>query len=74
MKTLFLFLFFVAPVMAAENDVQEFIESCQASLEGRAQWDWSVVRVRTIVELGIKVPVLASFSVNPEIEFFFVKK
>ena len=73
MKALFL-IFLLSPAFAGEVDVQELMDRCQASLEGKPQWEWSVVRVRAILEMGIKVPVLASFSVNPEVELFFVKK
>ncbi len=60
--------------IADENPVQNLIDSCQQSLEGRGDWNWSVIRVRAILEMGIKVPVLASFSVNPEVELYFTKK
>ena len=57
----------------AENP-QELMLRCQESLEGKGDWSWSQVRVRTILEMGIEVPVLASFSINPEIELYFTKK
>ncbi len=37
-------------------------------------WAWDIIRFRTVLELGINIPVIANFSVNPEVEFFFVKK
>lgn len=73
MKAFVLFFLLCSPAFAVD-DMQVLLERCQSSLEGKPQWEWSVVRVRAILEMGIKVPVLASFSVNPEVELFFVKK
>ncbi len=58
---------------SAENP-QDLILRCHESLESKDNWKWKLVRVRTVLEMGIKVPVLASFSVNPEIELYFTKK
>lgn len=77
MKALFLavFLTFSSGAFAAdERDVQNLIESCQSALVGKGNWSWSLIRVRVILEMGIEVPVLASFSVNPEVELYFTKK
>ena len=57
-----------------ERDVQDLMDSCQQSLEGKADWKGSLIRVRVILEMGIEVPVLATFSVNPEVELYFTKK
>lgn len=62
-----------SPVMAAD-EVQDLMVRCQDALRGDSHWSWSVVRVRAVLELGIKVPVLATFSVNPEVELYFTKK
>lgn len=76
MKTFFLLILVSTSSLAfgAENPVQTLIGNCQQSLEGRGNWNWSVIRVRAILEMGIKVPLLASFSVNPEVELYFTKK
>ncbi|HXH76483.1 MAG TPA: hypothetical protein VNJ08_16045 [Bacteriovoracaceae bacterium] len=37
-------------------------------------WHWDVIRVRAMLELGIEIPLISKLSINPEIEFQFVKK
>lgn len=38
------------------------------------KWAWDLVRVRTVLEVGIEIPLITKFSLNPEVEFHFVKK
>lgn len=75
MKTFLLLIFLSLPAVAAETSpVQVLIDNCEQSLAGKGEWNWNVIRVRAILEMGIKVPVLASFSINPEVELYFTKK
>ncbi len=76
MKTLIITALLISTQTFAETleNPQDLMLRCQESLEGRGDLKWSLVRVRTILEMGIKVPVLASFSINPEIELYFTKK
>lgn len=72
---LLIFLLISAGATAnSEDEVQNLMVRCHESLEGKGHLQWNLVRVRTILELGIQVPLLASFSINPEIEFYFSKK
>ncbi|MES2526451.1 MAG: hypothetical protein V4598_05165 [Bdellovibrionota bacterium] len=66
--------FLLVALVTLSNPVQTLMDNCQESLEGRGNWSWSMIRVRAILEMGIKVPVLASFSINPEVELYFIKK
>ena len=76
MKTLILAALLLSSTAFAadEQDVQDLMNRCSQSLEGKGNWSWSLIRVRVILEMGIEVPVLASFSVNPEVELYFTKK
>lgn len=71
---IFILLFALSSFTAHAGDVQDLMNRCHESLRGETQWSWNVVRVRTILELGIRVPLLTSFNVNPEIELYFVKQ
>lgn len=73
MKT-FILLFSLITLPANAGDVQELMNRCHESLRGETQWSWNVVRVRAVLELGIRVPLLTSFNVNPEVELYFVKQ
>jgi len=73
MKAFILSLILISsPVIADET--QELINRCEEALRGESHWDWNVVRVRVILETGISVPFLASFTVEPEVELYFTKK
>lgn len=63
---------------AQRLDVQSQAEDFSLVLEemptaGR-YWSLELIRARLVLELGVKIPVIANFSVNPEVEFHFVKK
>ena len=73
MKALMLILL-LSSASANAGEVQDLMDRCHETLRGQTQWNWTVVRVRAILELGIKVPVLASFSVNPEVELYFTRQ
>lgn len=74
MKAILLSIFLLSPAIAGKTDAQKLMDDCQAALEGKPQMAWSVIRVRAILEMGIKVPLLISLSLNPEVELYFSKK
>ncbi len=37
-------------------------------------WHWDQIRIRAILEVGVEIPVISKLSINPEVEFAFVKK
>ncbi len=55
------------------EDLSLALEATDDSTAGRA-WAWDLIRVRTVLELGVEIPVITKFSINPEVEFHFVKK
>jgi hypothetical protein len=81
MKYTFLLLFNVMAAFAQDPiyEMEENIRSISSALEkstlrNESTWQWDVIRVRAVFELGIEVPLISKFSLNPEVEFFFVKK
>lgn len=76
MKMILLFLLIVStPVIAGEKDsAADFLVRCQDALEGRTDWNWTVIRARVILEMGFEIPAIASVSVNPEVELYFTKQ
>jgi hypothetical protein len=59
------------PAEEIETDVEKIACALEESEEVLA---WDVVRVRTVLELGVEIPAISKFSLNPEVEFYFVKK
>ena len=78
MKTLAILLFFAScaiaqtPSVLVENELENYIAALALDKEqGRVL---EAIRIRTLLELGINIPGVTNFSVNPEIEFVFNKK
>lgn len=79
-----LLLTIVFPVFANSSsfELQEQIEGVSSVLERSdldrdfyySYWKLNTVRVRTILELGIEVPLITKFKIQPEIELYFSNK
>lgn len=79
MKFFFLLLIVTLPHARAQ-DLERQIESIGQSLDTGGshslgqQWPGEVIRIRTTLELGIEIPLVSKFSINPEVEFYFSNK
>jgi len=81
MKFTLVLLLAAAPAFAAtvaseltknSNTLTQFLD--EKELEGPLAWHWDVIRVRTVLEVGVVVPLISNFSLNPEIELYLTKR
>ncbi len=74
MKVLiFVLLFsFNAFAEAPSCELNEDVDKITEVLEGSDLF-LELVRVRTTLELGVDIPGITNFSVNPEVELFFTR-
>lgn len=80
MKILFFLFLFVTsaygttPTIGIEEQADNLIYALEENETNMSQvWAWDVVRVRTVLELGVEIPMISKFSINPEVELFFSK-
>lgn len=79
-KILFPFLLLVqvqAYAQSFDSDLDMQTEQFLAALNDeeatifKKKLDLNLIRVRTILEAGIDIPVISKFSIRPEVELFF---
>ncbi len=46
----------------------------QSTQPASSDWVMHVVRIRTVLEFGVEIPLIAEFSINPEVELYFSKR
>lgn len=75
MKILIFVLFFSFSAFAETApscELNENVDKISEVLEGSDLF-LELVRVRTALELGVNIPGITNFSVNPEVELFFTR-
>ena len=64
-----------ADFISVNNEVRELASPIENVFdETMTSWEMYRVRVRTRLEFGIEIPLLAKFKIKPEIELFFDKR
>ena len=68
-------LFSFSSFTYANDEVRELASPIESIFdETMTDWKMHRVRVRTRMEFGIEIPLLAKFKIKPEIELYFDKK
>jgi hypothetical protein len=53
---------------ATPANVMELMQTLPASLPRHSL---ESIRIRKVLEVGIEIPIISKFSLNPEVEFYF---
>lgn len=77
MKTLIASIFFSLSALASTPDFELAQTSEQfASILNQNTFSFSLesVRVRTVLEVGVEIPLISDFALAPEVELYFTSK
>lgn len=65
------YLLLLVLVLPLEEQLVEYADVLNQQEAQKMGWD--VIRIRTVLQLGVDIPFISKFSVNPEVEFCFKK-
>jgi hypothetical protein len=67
---------YAAHAQTPERELNDQVQTITQILERESsdrEIELQLVRVRTVLELGVEVPGITNLSVNPEVELYFTK-